>query len=90
MSCGYTTILYVYPACLYGAILRRIDNSQNLTPPKVQTACKRSKVESGQQSVTPRPCPRRRDRFPATIRAYGAAVGRRLECRKGAACGAGF
>lgn len=42
MSCGYTTILYVYPACLYGAILRRIDNSQNLTPPKVQTACKRS------------------------------------------------
>ena len=39
MSCGYTTILYVYPACLYGAILRRIDNSQNLTPPKVQTAC---------------------------------------------------
>ena len=39
MSCGYTTILYVFPACLYGAILRRIDNSQNLTPPKVQTAC---------------------------------------------------
>ena len=42
MSCGYTTILYVYPACLYGAILRRIDNSQNLRrhqTSKDQTAC---------------------------------------------------
>ena len=57
MSCGYTTILYVYPACLYGAILRRIDNSQNLTPPKVQTACKRSKVESGRQQSNPASMP---------------------------------
>ena len=87
----FTTCTPLAYTSLYGAILRRIDNSQNLrrhqseSPNRMQTKQSR---ESGQQ--TPRPCPRRRDRFPATIRAYGAAVGRRLECRKGAACGAGF
>ena len=50
MSCGYTTILCVYPACLYGAILRRIDNSQNLrrhqSPNRMRKRSKVAKVGS--------------------------------------------
>lgn len=90
-SCGYTTILCVYPACLYGAILRRIDNSQNLRRHQSPNRMRKRSAKSRKWAANPpRPCPRRRDRFPATIRAYGAAVGRRLECRKGAACGGGL
>ena len=77
-----------YTGLFYAELTTRIENlRRHQSPNRMQTKQSR---ESGQQ--TPRPCPRarRRDRFPATIRAYGAAVGRLLECRKGAACGAGF